>query len=454
MAKVSGGNLTPKQIAAIEKDPWLALHPSLPHRYIVYVSGRGTGKSYKISDALLWYAHKYAAIRVLVAREKADSNSESVKEELRQHVRRRQMGKVMREANGAFVHSNGSKMIFKGLNESAGSHKAAKSTAQIDLVFVEESQEIGEQAWQIFLPTIRKRGAKIIIAGNPELEDSYLATRWIDNPDEQTILVRLFKEDNPAFPESLVQEMAHDQKMIDKAPNEDARRAAQAIFDWKWLGAYKVVTDKQVLKRVEVKDFDTPEGVQFFHGMDHGFASDPACVIRCFIMRNEDGLEDLYVDFASYGHGISVHDLGTFVGSCPTLTRYGQTSGHVPKWEVKADSARPELNSMLNDEGFDLKPVEKWDGSVEDGILYLNSFDRIYVRPELEEFIDETKKYSYKVDRITGKPLPILEDKFNHGIDGLRYALQDRIKNARAGFFDMPTTETESEAFGSGVGFY
>lgn len=452
MAKVYSPSLTPIQIAAIEKDPWLALHPSLPHRYIVYASGRGTGKSYKITDAILWYVNRYEWLRVLVAREKADSNSESVKEEMRQHIRRRRMRKVCREVQGNFIHKNGSKVIFKGLNEAAGSHKSAKSTAQIDLTFIEEGQEIGEQAWTVFLPTIRKKGAKIIVACNPEQPDSYLATRWLDEPDEDTIVIRLYKEDNPNFPEALISEMAHDQKMIDSAPHEDAKRAAQAYFDWKWLGEYKVITDKQVIKRAEVLDFETPRGVQFYHGMDHGFASDPACVVRCFIRSNDRGLKDLYIDYAKFGHGVAVHDLGKFVTACPTITRYGP--GNLPAWEVKADSARPELNSMLDGDGYPVVPVEKWEGSVEDGITFLNSFDRIYIRPELEEMIDESKKYSYKVDRVTGKPLPILEDKNNHGWDAVRYALQDLIKQAKAGWFDMPTTQEESSTFSSGVGFF
>lgn len=452
MAKVTAPGMDPGLIAQLEKNPWLALNPELvKRRYLIFVSGRGTGKSYKISDALTWLCNKYPGIRVLLTREKADSNQESVKEEVRNHLKRRRMKGKMREANGSFVHINGSKMISKGLNEASGSHKAAKSTAQVDIAWVEEAQEVGAAAWEVFLPTIRRKGSKVIVSANPEDPEGFLAKRWLDDPDEETIVIRLFKEDNPYFPKALVDEMAHDQKMIDQAPSQDARRAAQALYDWKWLGAYKVVTDKQVIKRMEVLDFETPSNAQFYHGMDHGFANDPAAVVRCFIRRDANGMHNLYVDYAAYGHGIEVHNLGKFVTACPTINKYGRGG---PQWTVYADCARPELNSMLAGEGLPIEPCQKWEGSVEDGIGFLNSFNRIFVRPELQEFIDECKKYSYKVDRVTGKPLPILEDKFNHLIDAIRYALQDLIKQRATGFFDMPTTEEEASQFTGSVGFY
>ena len=54
MAKVTAPGMDPELIARIEKNPWLALDPTVvKRRYIVYVSGRGTGKSYKITDALV-----------------------------------------------------------------------------------------------------------------------------------------------------------------------------------------------------------------------------------------------------------------------------------------------------------------------------------------------------------------------------------------------------------------
>ena len=43
---------------------------------------------------------------------------------------------------------------------------------------------------------------------------------------------------------------------------------------------------------------------------------------------------------------------------------------------------------------------------------------------------DEFKLYSYKQDKLTGDVLPLLEDKHNHCIDALRYALEKTMRAA------------------------
>jgi phage terminase large subunit len=61
--------------------------------------------------------------------------------------------------------------------------------------------------------------------------------------------------------------------------------------------------------------------------------------------------------------------------------------------------------------------------SLEDGVEWLKSFD-IVVHPRCKHTIDELTLYSYKQDPLTGKILPVLEDKKNHVIDALRYACE------------------------------
>ena len=42
--------------------------------------------------------------------------------------------------------------------------------------------------------------------------------------------------------------------------------------------------------------------------------------------------------------------------------------------------------------------------------------------------IDELNHYSYKIDKQTGDILPVIEDRFNHCLDALRYSLDGLIK--------------------------
>jgi phage terminase large subunit len=60
---------------------------------------------------------------------------------------------------------------------------------------------------------------------------------------------------------------------------------------------------------------------------------------------------------------------------------------------------------------------------VEEGVEFLKSHD-IVVHPRCQHVIDELTHYGYKTDPMTSAVLPILEDKHNHLIDALRYALE------------------------------
>jgi len=56
-------------------------------------------------------------------------------------------------------------------------------------------------------------------------------------------------------------------------------------------------------------------------------------------------------------------------------------------------------------------------------IEFLKSYD-IVVDPACTHTVDELSSYSWKVDPKTDDILPVLEDKNNHVIDALRYAVE------------------------------
>jgi hypothetical protein len=62
-------------------------------------------------------------------------------------------------------------------------------------------------------------------------------------------------------------------------------------------------------------------------------------------------------------------------------------------------------------------------------IEFLKSYD-IVVHPRCRHTIDELTLYSWKVDDKTGEVLPVLEDKKNHVIDALRYAVEALRRNS------------------------
>jgi phage terminase large subunit len=153
-------------------------------------------------------------------------------------------------------------------------------------------------------------------------------------------------------------------------------------------------------------------------GADWGFATDPSTLIRCHIIDR-----NLYIDHEAWGFGVELDALPAMFETVPGSKR----------WTIYADSARPETISYMQRHGYpNIKSVKKWPGSVEDGIEYIKSFDRIIIHPRCKNIILEMELYQYKQDRITGEVIPTLEDKHNHGIDSLRYSLADYIRSKGA----------------------
>jgi phage terminase large subunit len=180
-----------------------------------------------------------------------------------------------------------------------------------------------------------------------------------------------------------------------------------------WEGEVRKISNALVFGgRFKVESFDTPNNARFYHGCDWGFANDPTTLIRCFV---DNGT--LYIDQEAWGVGVEIDQTPQLFDSVDTARR----------WPIKADCARPETISYMRRQGFNVTAAKKWQGSIEDGIEFIKTFD-IVIHPRCRHIIDEFNRYSYKVDKRTGDILPVIVDAYNHGIDALRYSLDGLIK--------------------------
>jgi phage terminase large subunit len=99
------------------------------------------------------------------------------------------------------------------------------------------------------------------------------------------------------------------------------------------------------------------------------------------------------------------------------------------KYVARADSARPESISYLKRHGFPrITAVQKWPGSVVDGIEHIKTYDEIVIHSRCTAMQEEARLYSYKIDKRTGDILPDVVDDSNHYWDAVRYALAPLIK--------------------------
>jgi phage terminase large subunit len=225
------------------------------------------------------------------------------------------------------------------------------------------------------------------------------------SPPEDAQVRKVNYNENPYFPDVLRKEM------------EWLKKRDYESYLHIWEGEVRKFSNALVFAgRFTVEDFETPSGARFYHGADWGFAEDPTTLIRCFV---DNGT--LFIDQEAWGVGVEIDQTGALFDTIDTARR----------WPIKADCARPETISYMRRHGFNVTAAKKWQGSIEDGIEYIKTYD-IVVHPRCRHTIDELNRYSYKVDKQTGDVLPIIVDKYNHCLDSLRYALDGLIKGRGA----------------------
>lgn len=297
------------------------------------------------------------------------------------------------------VGPNESLMIFRGLKGNTAT--SIKSLEGYTRAFVEEAQTISQSSLDILTPTIRSPGSQLLFGWNPDAPTDPVDKFFLENADDPDfVLIDVSYLDNPWFPEELRRDMERDKRRdIDK-------------YNHVWLGHYRQHSEARVFKNWRVDEAKIPADARPYYGADWGFATDPAVLIRCWII----GAKTLYIDAEAY-------QVGCEIDKTPAL--FDEIDeGDARRWPIKADSARPETISYMQRHGYPhIVPAVKGPGSLEDGVEFLKSYD-IIIHPRCKHTIAEFTHYSYKTDKITNEILPVLEDKHNHVIDAARYALE------------------------------
>ena len=333
---------------------------------------------------------------VVCVREVQKSLKQSVKKLIENKIQELGVGHMFEVQQAEIKCPHGGVIIFQGMqNHTADS---IKSLEGFDIAWVEEAQSVSQFSLDLLRPTIRKPGSQLLFSWNPRYEDDPVESLLRgNNAPTDSIVVEVNYSDNPWFPDVLRDEMEYD---LRRDPDK---------YLHVWKGQYVRNSETRVFKNWVIEDFDAPPDAIHRLGADWGFATDPTVCVRCHIIGRK-----LYIDYEAYQVGCEIVDTPSLFMSIP----------EAEKWPMVADSARPETVSHMRKNGFPkIQSAVKGAKSVEDGIEWLKSFD-IVVHPRCKHTIDELTLYSYKTDQMTGKVLPVLDDRDNHVIDAVRYALE------------------------------
>lgn len=366
-----------------------------PSRYKGIYGGRGGAKSHFFAERLIKESVAKPGLRSVCVREYQVSLEQSVKRLLEDKIKAHDLSSRFRTMDTCIKTPGDGIIIFQGMQ----SHNAEsiKSLEGYHRAWVEEAQNLSQRSLDLLRPTIREEGSELWFSWNPRFPTDPVDQLLRNNPPSEAVVVQANFRDNPFFPDTLRKEMEWDRS---RDPDK---------YKHVWLGGYETRSESRVFKNWKVEEFETPAEVMFLYGGDWGFSVDPSVLVRCYVIGRT-----LFIDREAYKIGVEIDHLPALFDTIPGSR----------DWTITADSARPETISYLQRHGFPkLVAAVKGKDSVKEGVIFLQGYD-IVVHPRCIHTIDELTMYSFKVDKLTNLVTPILEDKKNHVIDSLRYAVE------------------------------
>lgn len=380
--------------------------PHYKDRFLVFHGGRGSGKSTAAGDGCIVRGYrKYE--KILCFRQFQNSIGDSVHPLLEQEIIDLGLKDFYDIQRNAIYGRNGTEFLFKGIHNNLNS---IRSLQGVTIAWGEEVQTLREDAYKVLIPTIRAAGSQFILTYNPDLEGDATYKRFQVNPPPNAHVVEVNYDQNPFFPDVLKEDM------------EWCRQTDVDAYMHIWRGMCRIHSEAQIMNgKWEISRFEPPAGVEFLHGVDFGFAVDPTTAVRCYI---HDG--NLYIYQECYKHKLDIdYTAETFLRDIPDID----------KFIIRADCADPATISYLQRHGLpNMLGVEKWAGSVRDGIRVIRSFKKVIIHEQCKYAIQEAKMYSYKKHAQTGDILPEPASGNDHIWDAVRYALAPFISKAGDGF--------------------
>ena len=148
-------------------------------------------------------------------------------------------------------------------------------------------------------------------------------------------------------------------------------------------------------------------------GQDYGFSNDPSTLIHVSVDRK---LKRMYLKECFYEAGLNTGQL------------FDLNKQIANRELIVADSAEPRLIEELRQRGLNIVEAEKGSGSITAGISLMCEYE-IIIDTESKNLIKEFNNYSW-IDK-SNKSLPM--DKWNHGIDAVRYFVSKALSNPNRG---------------------
>lgn len=300
---------------------------------------------------------------------------------------------------------NGAEFIFKGMDNP----EKIKSIKGISDVVMEEASEFTLDDYTQLTLRLRDKAHKqkqIYLMFNPVSKANWVYNAFFVKKPKNTVVYQTTYKDN-RFLDALTREN------IEELANRN-----EAYYKIYALGEFATL-DKLVFPKYTkaLLNKDNLRQITSYFGLDYGFINDPSAFMH---VKIDDDRKRLYVVEEYVKKGLTNDKIAE------SITALGYA-----KEQIRADSAEKKSNQELRNLGISrVIDVKKGAGSVMQGIQYLLQYEWI-VDERCVKTIEELENYTWKKDKATNEYINEPVDSYNHCLDAIRYAIQDKITKSK-----------------------
>ena len=371
----------------------------------IHYGGASSGKSHGVIQKVVFkslQAWKYPR-KVLFLRKVGSSVYDSIFEDVKQCLEAWGLLGACKVNNSAYRIElpNGAQFIFKGLDNS----EKIKSIKGISDVVMEEASEFTLDDYTQL--TLRLRDKKhpnkqIYLMFNPVSKVNWVYNAFFVKKPKNTVIYQTTYKDN-RFLDEVTKENIEELADRNEAYYKIYALGEFATLDKLVFPKYK----KQLLNKEELKHIPSD------FGLDYGFINDPSAFMH---VKIDEENKRLYILEEYVKKGLTNDKIAEAI----------KALGY-SKEIIRADSAEKKSNQELRN--LDIPrviDVIKGPGSVMQGIQYILQYE-IIVDERCVKTIEELENYTWKKDKATNEYINEPVDSYNHCLDAVRYAVQDRI---------------------------
>ncbi len=254
----------------------------------------------------------------------------------------------------------------------------------------------------------------IIIDYNPTEEDS-----WIYDLERRpdVLAIHSTQADNPFLGD------AQRRKILSYEPTpENIQRGTADAYKWSVYGlGLPAKREGLIYPNFQLIPEWPAEARPIGYGLDFGFFPDPTALARVGLLNGK-----LVIDELLYENELNTVRIAERP-EIPSIQQRLEELGVSRRDEIIADSAAKTSIAELQALRYNVQPVRKYPGSVEEGIALVQAYQPFYVTERSLNAIAELKNYTRKKNFATGTFLREPIDAHNHILDLVRYVVQTKL---------------------------